>query len=326
MRIAALFSPNAGSNDKFHGIGNILTRIFKNHEVFTGKGNFGEHYLPEATTAKGSVPEDYRSSITYMVLSLLSNDPDMFICVGGDGLAAYVADALITNGSSMPIVGIAGGTANVGPIIAINPDDLELFEPEKLSFSTIGAIHIKNGDRHIAYAFNDVVMGNTFLGTINGETTNISAKELLENNKKTAVTPSSNITVDGFNITNNGEDIKFSIKNPAQIVVSPLEVDRFYGRAITGALCYSAYSPHKAAMGLFEEVIVKMADSSSYSERFTKVEHLLFGPGDIVSITGLSEDGQIIIDGNPYLREHETVTFEYKPNLVKVAKPPIRLI
>jgi hypothetical protein len=318
MRIAVLFSPDAGKKKIFNDIGSVLARKLKNHKVFTGQGGFGKLYIPEATEI-AECAGDYRTKIAFMTLSLSAQKPDLFICVGGDGLGAYVADTLITNGLSVPVMGIAGGTANVGPIIATRLYDLDSFDPENLIFSSRGAIHVRNGGRHTGYAFNDVVIGNTFLGTIDGETKNISVEELLVNNKKVPVTPSCNITADEFRIAKNGKDICFSIKKPAQIVVSPLEVDKFYGRAVTGVLCHSAYSPLKAAMGLFDNIIVGI--NANIAEQLTKSEHILFGPGDLITVTGLSDEGHIIIDGNPYLRKDEVLTFEYKPGLIEVAEP-----
>jgi len=320
MRIAVLFSPDAGNKKTFSDIGSIIARKLKNHEIFTGEGGFGRLYLPEGIEIKANEEAEYRAGIAFMTLSLMGNKPDLFICVGGDGLGAYVADTLISNNLSVPVMGIAGGTANVGPIIVVKPSELDSFNPEKLVFSSFGAIHARNGGRHVGYAFNDVIIGNTFLGTVDGETRNISVKELLLNNTKVPVEPACNITGDGFGIAKNGKDLCFGIKNPAQIVVSPLEVDRFYGRAITGALCHSAYSPLKAAMGLFNDIIVKIG-GSAYAEQFTRAEHILFGPGDVVTVTGLSDEGQIIIDGNPYLRMDDILTFEYEPDLISVAKP-----
>lgn len=323
MRVAVLFNPDAGSNMKFCEIGDILSNRLSSHEVFTCRNFCGKFYLPDAVETGSNVPCDYLDSIAYMTLSLIQYAPELFICVGGDGLAAYVADTLITNSCAVPIMGIAGGTANIGPIISIEPGTLNLFDPEKLHLSSAGAIHVKNGYRHLGYAFNDVIIGNTFLGTVNGEITNLSVEALLEKNKKDIATPSADITVDGFDIIKNGSSVNFSIGKPAQIIVSPLEVDNFYGRAITGALCYSAYLPLKAAIGLYDEVLVKIDSNKVAEEHFIKVEHMLFGPGDLVSISGLSEKGHIVIDGNPYLREHEIVTFEYMPDLITIARPVI---
>jgi len=326
MRVTVLFNPDAGSNMKFNEIGAILTDRLSKHEVFTCHDFCGKYYLPDATEAGSDVRCGYRDSITNMTLALVQYAPELFICVGGDGLAAYVADTLITNSCAIPVMGVAGGTANVGPIIAIKPEDLKLFEPENLVISSIGAIHVKNGCRHLGYAFNDVIIGNTFLGTVNGNTANLSVEALLEKNTKVAVTPSDEITVDGFNITKNSLQMKFSIERPAQIIASPLEVDKFYGRAITGGLCFSAYLPLKAAIGLYDEVLVKMDSDNTFINRFTKVEHMLFGPGDLVKISGLSANGHIVIDGNPYLRENEIVSFEYLPDLIRIASPVIKTV
>ncbi|MEN6313472.1 MAG: hypothetical protein ABFD25_04395 [Clostridiaceae bacterium] len=325
MRVAVLFNPDAGSNMKFRGIGAVLSKRLKGHEVLTCRGSFGKLYLPDAAETYGDVRSGYRDSITDMTSSLVRHAPELFICVGGDGLASYAADTLITNGCVVPIMGVAGGTANVGPIIAVSPEMLEHFDPKKLAVSSIGAIHVNNGCNHLGYAFNDVIIGNTFLGTVNGKTANLSVETLLKKNEKKVVeAPSDEITADTFKITKNGSQVKYSIERPAQIIASPLEVDNFYGRAITGILCYSAHMPLKAAIGLYDEVIVKMHSHETAMEHFTKVEHLLFGQGDHVSISGLSGNGHIIIDGNPYLREDEVISLEYMPNLLNIAKPVIQ--
>lgn len=324
MKIAVLFNPDAGSNMKFRGIGAVLSKRLKGHEVLTCRGSFGKLYMTDAAETYGDVRSGYRDSITDMTLSLVSHAPELFICIGGDGLASYIADTLITHGCTVSIMGIAGGTANVGPIITVSPEMLEYFDPKKLAISSIGAIHVNNGCNHVGYAFNDMIIGNTFLGTVNGKTVNLSVEALLKKNEKKVVeAPSHEITTGTFNITKNGSQVKCSIKNPAQIIVSPLEVDNFYGRAITGILCYSAHMPLKAAIGLYDEVIVKMHSHDTAVEHFTKVEHLLFGRGDHVNITGLSGNGHIIIDGNPYLKEDEVISLEYKPSLLSIAKPVI---
>lgn len=324
MRVAVLFNPDAGSNMKFRVIGAVLSKRLKGHEVITCRGSFGKLYMPDAAEAYGDVRGGYRDSITDMILSLVRHSPELFICAGGDGLASYAAGTLITKGCAVPIMGIAGGTANVGPIIAVSPEMLEHFDPKRLAVSSIGAIRVSNGSNHLGYAFNDMIIGNTFLGTVRGKTVNLSVEALLKKNEKKIVeAPSEEITSGVFNITKNGSRVKYSIEHPAQIIASPLEADNFYGRAITGILCYSAHMPLKAAIGLYDEVMVKMHGSGDAAERFTKVEHLLFGQGDYVSISGLSGNGHIIIDGNPYLREDEIVSLEYMPDLISIAKPVI---
>lgn len=321
MRIAVLFSPEAGGNSKYQRIGEILSKRLSSHEIFTCKGFCGEYYLPNAGLVSYDTADDYKSSIANMSEALIESAPELFICVGGDGLAAYVADTFTKMGSKTPLMGVAGGTANVGPITSVRPESLKYFDPMDLKLASAGAVRVKNGKIHIGYAFNDAVIGNTFLGTIDGNMTNLSVEALLNDNSKIAQTPSCDITTGDFKIYKNGKPKKFSISNPGQIIVSPLEVDNFYGRAITGALCFSAYLPQKAAIGLFDEVLINAGGNNTAPEQFAKAEHLLFGPGDQVSITGLSPKAHIVIDGNPYLRQEDIITFEYIPGLINIARP-----
>ncbi len=323
MRVAVLFNPGAGNNEKFIEIGKLLTERLVNHEVYTCPGSSGGFYLTDAIKTGDEIYSDYKNGIKRRVLLLASCVPELFICVGGDGLAAYVADALISGGFSIPIMGIAGGTANVGPIVSVKSNNLRLFNPENIELTNAGAIRVTSCRRHIGYGFNDVVIGNTFLGTIDGKVANISVEALLKRNEKSTETPSGNITDNGFRIIKNNKPVEFKTSNPAQIIVSPLEADRFYGRAITGALCYSAYLQQKAAIALSDRILVSIDSGDAGIGSFLEIEHLLFGPGDKVSIEGLAENGHIIIDGNPYLRENENVIFEYLPNLVRIARPSI---
>ena len=326
MKVAVLFSPGAGNNIQFHEVGSTLSEKLSNHKVYTCRDFYGKFYMPDAIETGSGAPSDYKKSIIYLVLSLIEYSPDLFICVGGDGLAAYVANALILSGCPIPIMGIAGGTTNVGPIVSVQPENLKWFDPEMLTFSNAGAIRVRNGNNHVGYAFNDAVIGNTFLGTLDGKTTNLSVEALLKKNKKVAEIPTCDITSGRLSILKNDVTAIFSITKPAQIIVSPLEVDKFYGRAITGALCYSAYLPLKAAIGLSNNVLIKMDNNGITTECFTKIEHMLFGPGELVSISGLSEQVHIVLDGNPYLKEDEIVAFEYVPDFINVARPATKTV
>lgn len=323
MRIAVLFNPGAGNDGGYRKIGELLSKGISGHSVYTFKGYCGEHYLKDGQVLSGRLPREYKAGVKYMARLLASTDPELFICVGGDGLAAYVADALITGDYDIPIMGIAGGTANVGPIVTVKPESLEEFDPSMLNFVSVGAIDVTSGSKHIGYGFNDVVIGNTFLGTMAEKTVNILVESIVKEDKKVIETPASDIVTEKFMIKKNDNIIKHKILKPAQIIVSPLEVDDFYGRAITGALCKSASSPFKAALALLEHVVIKAEVDNRGVDSFMQVEHMIFTKDDIVSISGLSSKGHIIIDGNPYLREEENIYFKYIPNIIKVAKPVI---
>lgn len=323
MKIAVLFGHGSGRSPMHSRTGMLLLEKLSCCEVYTCRGCCGEAYLPGAAVVPHDIAEGYEEDIGCMVNSLLDIHPDLFICVGGDGLAAYTASALIARESRIPMMGIAAGTANVGPIISVAPEDLKTFDPAGLKIIDAGAVRVGVGKRFIGYGFNDVVIGNTFLGTFEEKIVNFSVEAMVRRGEKIIEEPADDIAADGFKVEKNGVAVDYSIKRPAQVIISPLEADRFYGRAIVGALCISAYSPLKAAVALFDTVIIRSGSDDKGVSCFMPVEHLLFGAGDIVSISGLSPKGHVIIDGNPYLREEESVTFEYMPGLIKIARPAI---
>jgi len=320
MRIAVLFNPNAGGTKSYNTIGGILSKKLKKHCIKTYEGFFGQAYLSGAEVISGVYDTgDYIKNIRSVAMKIVETMPGLLICVGGDGFAAYIADAMLRNKVNIPIMGIAGGTANVGPIVNIKPEALDTFDLDKVRFSHIGAIEVSFGSNIIGYAFNDVIIGDTFLCTIHGQMQNIAVEPFLKSNIKKCVMPSADIVRDSFQIIKNGLPVEHIIREPAQIAVSPIDGLNLYGKAVSGALCIAPYKNCRGALALIDSVIVSM--NLDYRENGTiTTEHILFDEKDLIKISGLSEKGHVIIDGNPFIRpENENVNIRYISNAVTVA-------
>ena len=320
MKIAVVFSPGAGQRQRFSTIGDQLVRLFKAHQLITCSGSFGGDYLPGCTLLEADRNGGYVQVLTNITRALLAQKPDLLISVGGDGIASYIADAMLMGGYSVPMMGIAAGTANVGPIVCISTDELENCDLSHWEFFSAAAVEVIAGE-HVGYAVNDVVIGNTFLGTVGDQIVNLSAKAMALRGEKLVCKAESNITTEDFTITKNGAVTRHHITRPGQIIVSPLDRDRLEGRAIYGALCSAAYTPCKGAMALTEQVMISAEAEDAGMADFFAIEHLLFGPGDEVTLTGLTEHAQLILDGNPYIRTSESVSLRYHPDLITVALP-----
>ena len=174
MKIAVLANINAGGGKAKTALAKIV-KAWSGHELF-GAAGFGGEMLPRCLipgAAEGYVPR-----LAAAVKALLAVRPKLFVTVGGDGAAAYAAECLIRERSTVPILGIGAGTANAGPIVSFTADDLP--DPESLKKVKLGAVEARDGEgKHIAYGFNDLVIGNTFLGTSpEGETKTYAAKAL----------------------------------------------------------------------------------------------------------------------------------------------------
>ncbi|MDD3366784.1 MAG: hypothetical protein PHS67_05950, partial [Sphaerochaetaceae bacterium] len=124
-----------------------------------------------------------------------------------------------------------------------------------------------------------------------------------------------------FTITTNGQITKVkNSKEIKQIIVTSLQFDQLYGRAIFGALCLGKERGPMAAIGLSNRVIVD-ADFVHWSEpEFTTIQHLVFTPNQEITLCNLGEDAHIVIDGNPYLRKSQKISFRLLPAVLKVLR------
>lgn len=265
--------------------------------------------------------EDLRSSVA----AFAAWGAELIVCVGGDGLASYAADAMVRSGKRITLFGVAAGTINAGPIVAEGVVSIERLSPARARVEQVGAVEVLVDGEHVAYGFNDVVFGDTYLGTVGGKVGSLSARALLERGEKIEAKPSEDIVSDRFRIFKNSQRIRPHNARPAQMVAAPLGRREFFARAIAGVLCNASFMEGPAALSLFDSVIVSAGPPCHGLEDFSSAEQILFGPGDIIDIEGLAEAGQIIADGNPYARMGGIVSLRSVPNLVDVLRIDPRL-
>ena len=321
MKIAVVFSPGAGQRQRFYDIGAKLTALFSGHEIITCAGNFGGEYLNSASVCEADRSGGYVETLGAMTLTLLKQNPDMMVSVGGDGIAAYIVDAMLMAGYNVPLMGVAAGTANVGPIVYITPEELDQYDASSWHYFKVCAVEVTSGE-HVAFAFNDVVIGNTFLGTSDdGEIVNLGAKAMALHSRKEICKADADICTEEFSIVKNGKTVPHRTAKPGQIIISPLDRDRLEGRAIYGALCSAAYSDCKGAIALTEKVMISAEAEDEGMESFCPIEHMLFGPDDTVVLSGFTDQADLILDGNPYIRNHETVELKFHLDIITVAVP-----
>jgi hypothetical protein len=233
----------------------------------------------------------------------------MIIGVGGDGFLTHIAGFLIRQDVHIPLMGIAGGTANIGPLIKFNQHTLRSFSSGDMILEKVGCIEVTTGGSILGYAFCDVILGDTFLGTKENRMCNFSAKAFLQTGDKVETKPGEQITGKQFSLFKNNNKQRIKSKKIAQIIASPLYHKDFYrGKAITGALCYSPYNDCGASIGISDSIIV---NSNSGMEQSIIIENLLFGPGDTIQIENLNDGTYVIIDGNVYEIKDRSIGLRY---------------
>lgn len=320
MKVGILFGPSSGDGSPARAKP-LLAKRLEGMSVAVCAGRFGGSGAEPGWQTLG-VPSalGYLATLRESVAALVVWGAELLVCVGGDGLASYVADAMLTGQGPVAMLGIAAGTINVGPIITLGMDEIPSLEIGRLRFEKVGAVEILVDGVHLAYGFNDIVIGNSFLGTVDGVVESLSVRALLERGEKLKLEPGADIAGPGFRVRKNGAEVPLQMEKPAQAILSPLGAREFYARAVTGVLCNATYMKGPAALAFFDSVIVRAGSPSRGFSDFSASEQLLFEPGDSVELSGLAESGQIVVDGNPFLRTGETLRFRSVPDLVSVAK------
>ena len=222
MKIGVIFNPGAGGIGKYRGIGKVIEDVFSGHELITGNSLFGSSYISAFEVVGEQLVEDFQENMDNILKPFLEKRVDMIIAVGGDGLLTHIAGILIRKNAKIPLMGIAGGTANIGPLIKYNQDTLEHFKDQDMVLEKIGCIEVITGGSIIGYAFCDVVLGDSFLGTKENRMCNFSTKAFLQNGSKVEIKPGEQITGKQFSLFKNNNNQIIKNKKIAQIIAAPI--------------------------------------------------------------------------------------------------------
>lgn len=303
MTVAIVFNKHCSlAESQLEALGVSLMRFFKGSTFVVCRG-YGHQYLAGATVLEVENHSDYKTQLSTMVDTLLSAKPSYLVSVGGDGLASYIASRLVSRKAQVTLLGIAAGTANVGPIVSYTPEEFTGLKRQDLEETSIDGIAVSDDSGFLGIGFNDVILGNSFLGTEDGVCCNLSVEELLIHDKRVPIQVGRHIVGDGFAITVDGVQKAFNGGVAIQqIVISPLQFDKLYGRAILGALCLGRDTQSLGAVGLCSRNVVDCNPESWNYSGFTTIQHLIFSAQNQVEFSFLGPDAHIVIDGNPFLR------------------------
>ena len=317
MRIGVVVNPAAGQG---HSLPSVISRLedaWGGHTLMAIADPAAAYFqkallLPEP-------PGGYVEKIQRGVNAMLEAGAELLVTLGGDGTAAYAAEAVIAAGQRTPLLGIGLGTANVGPIVTLSAEDT-LPSIDALVLRPVGSIAVFSGGRRVASGFNDVVLGNTYLATVNGETVTADGAALLAKGTVRPATPLANVVTTRTKILKNGHSLERSFREVGQIIASTLERDSLYGRAIHGIFCYAPGAPTLGALTLSARPIVSYAPDGRGFDAFAPEERLLFSEKEEIIITDLVPTILAVCDGNPYRVDPSAVTLRYIPQEITVAK------
>lgn len=319
MKTALLYNYKAGKGLPAELVVRKLCDFFSGDELLVTD----EGLLFPALPVSYVVPEEtqgYFDAIKAKVKALADAGAERFVSVGGDGTATYVKNAMYELGINFPILGVAAGTANVGPIVSVTLEQLEgrhISEAKEVCYDGI-AVYVK--DKFISLAFNDLIVGDTFLGTIDGQTCSLSVRALLERGEHTPVKPAEHIVTDDFVIELNGKELVPNREIIRQIVLSPVAHESHYGRAVYGPVGKCDWCEKKGVIALCDYIAVSFEEDGTGVDRISSTQYLIFGPNDQVVLRGFTEEACLICDGNPYFLPSDRFEVRYEPALARTIK------
>lgn len=317
MRIGVLVNPSAGQGHRVQAVIARLEARWQDCELLALWGPAAACFsrarlLPEPDGG-------YVDRLTKSVKALLAQGADLLVTLGGDGTAAYAAEALGDARRRVPLLGIGLGTANVGPIVTLTGDD-PIPTVEELRFLPGDGVAVYTGGRRIGAGYNDVVLGNTYLATVAGETVTADAGALVREGRVLPGKPLENVFGPETRLSKNGKPLSMSLPAVGQAIAAPLSRDRLYGRAVHGIFCYAPDSPEQGGLTLSARALVSYEPDGRGYDAFAPEERLLFSAADEISITGLDPAVMAVCDGNPRPLEGGSVTLRYVPQDVMIAE------
>ena len=319
MKTALLYNHKAGKGLPAELVIRRLCDFFSGDEMLVTDEGLLFDSLP-VSFVKPEDAQGYFALIRARVKALAEAGAERFISVGGDGTATYVRNAMYELGINLPILGVAAGTANVGPIVSVTLEELEGRHISETKEVCYDGISVFINDAFVSLAFNDLIVGDTFLATVEGNTCNISVRALLEEGKHLPQKPTEHIVTDDFLVELNGKELIPDRTKIRQIILSSVASESHYGRAVYGAVGKCDWSEKKGVIALCDYIAVSFEEDGTGVDRFSSTQYLIFGPNDQVLLKGFTEEACLICDGNPYFLPSDRFSVRYEPAVARTIK------
>ncbi len=263
---------------------------------------------------------------TIAAASDLASSVEAILVVGGDGTMSDVAYSLFKAGTSIPIIGIGAGSTNAGPLITVRLQELDRLDPSTLIVQEVGGILASLNGKQVGVGFNDIVLGDTVLTTVEGRVVQVNASEFMKGRKIPAPPSRAGTTDSEVRIERGGEsqaDIVIHRGVFGQLFAAPLE-KRYLGKGLAGGTSLAAALGLPAGIALTSEPLVNF---SIGIEELLLMEPIVTKTASIrevdnVVVTGIREGTCLNMDGNPLalLRPGDEVRVRYVPAAARAVK------
>jgi hypothetical protein len=292
--------------------------------ILTGPGQLGASAVPESHVLEMPALAG-RTATQWVARAAANHGVDALVVIGGDGTMADVASAIIDVKNRCPILGVGVGSINAGELITCQAEEVGKLSKTGFSIERVNALEAAcNGERK-TLAFNDVVIGATIVGMLDGTLMDLDANAFLHGrqapgNPQTIGTASSLVTKKtGDHVVEiaHGEMV-------GTVVVGFAHQDCFYGKAVAGAVILSALVGDPAGCLVCEQPLVRVQLEAGALRSVEPVRSIYTGlrETDVIQVTGVGWPAVLCVDGNPMtsLKPEDQVHIRVHTNIVDVIR------
>lgn len=329
-RLGLVVNPTAGLGPSHNLlIAGRAIALLAPDEVITGRDELGAQALGGQAIRGQKTPRLTELSITSasdrfrtreLVRLILGAAPDAIVVVGGDGTLADAAAVLVEAAAPTPILGVGVGSTNVGPLVAVQTSTLDDLRDAEFVRRVLDALEVHHADRSLGFAFHDVVVGFTVVGTIGGRSVDVDARARLEGSLirrrpqsiGRASTRVVRIDPRGQVVVGEGESVGAVVLGLAR----PLLI----GQALAGGACLTALTGLPAGCLVSDRPLVLMGLTGDELLDWPplKSNYVSLDERSSVRIQGVAAGAAISADGNPLriLDPHDTIEVRVRRNAV----------
>ncbi len=302
-KIGLIVNPKAGQGaEKNLELARKAIAGLKPVQVFTGPGVIGGDAIPDASLINIPEGETGRKVTQWLAVQLAQQEIDAIVVIGGDGTMTDVAFALLEAGDQQPILGIGAGSTNIGGLVTCQAAEVEELASTELSVKNIDALAASCNGENLALAFNDMVIGTTMVGTLDGVVCDLDASQHLQG-VRVPGRPQAIGTITAL-VSKKSPDGSVEVASGSQVgtvITGFAHADRFYGKAIAGGVCLTALVGLPAGCLVCEQPLVRvqLEISDLVTVEPVRSAYTSLAEADTIHITGIGPPAVLIADGNP---------------------------
>ncbi len=349
QRVGLIVNPRAGAGggDGIAAARTVLEAL-QPERLITGPGSLGEDAARGSLTntrrltvvgprADGAASEeavaDGRLATQQIAREASRLGAEVLVVVGGDGTMADAATALHAAGSRLPILGVGAGSTNAGGLVTLLRTELNQLAGAATKVESVSALELRLPDGDTVLAFNDVVVGDTICGTLDGRFVNLGAEaymrgETVQRSPEPLLCPGARVTKlraatrEDAHSESAGADVAARARvggnellvsaglAAGSVVVGFTRTGDVMGQALLGGLGLSSVAgvPAACLVSSFPVVYAEMSAPCHAAMEPLESSYVGLAEGEVIRLEGFDDGAVLCADGNPLhaLRAHDT--------------------